>query len=58
MTAPADLRRRRLALAGLAALAAALVVAPLVLGAYGATTLARMLVFALFAASLDRKSVV
>src|ERR1044071_499101 len=37
----------------LIAVGAALVVAPLVLGTYGSLTLARMLVFALFAASLD-----
>jgi branched-chain amino acid transport system permease protein len=42
--------RRRLALV---AVLAALAVAPLVLGTYGSVTLARMLVFALFAASLD-----
>jgi len=42
--------RRRLALV---MVLAALVVAPLVLGTYGSVTLARMLVFALFAASLD-----
>jgi branched-chain amino acid transport system permease protein len=42
--------RRRLVLA---AALAALAVAPLVLGTYGSVTLARMLAFALFAASLD-----
>lgn len=47
MTAPA---RDRLAVV---AILAALAIAPFVLGTYGSVTLARMLVFALFAASLD-----